>query len=755
MASADIVTSARSIVRQAGVELKAQELDLDGDWRVDDTRLELGRQLTWSPPSTAALDLFFSSENVSTGNNFSGGVKTPLSSDIKSQTAFYVGKGDASVSFPCCTDFSAVFNYGGLSIDTGGKAYLGIIPLNSVPTLESVAVAVAMVLVNTLLEEAGKAGVENIDWEEFGLAFSSNLLIRLLPVNLLRDILQKFGVDTSGDQCVAIETRNQMAGCLIHIASYNKQKLFEVAHDMVAKGLVAPPDPTTQSALMYMHDIIRANERRGGLPPMEAQEDIISNIEAAMADVKRFLDAYGPWLRDGSGQRPSPIRIEGFMGRSLYLLQKLQVSAEINEKTKDIVLGNAAPLIFDHVRDPYDFLQITASAYNAIAGSKALWDFIAVDRKSYVEALSAADGAETPDDFLGLWYRYNNLNAWIDEMTSPSIHALFRVRQLHILKMLRVKFNGSKGFPEGPGLVRKIRLAHPSVMPNRALQMDEAFIETISDQLALKRSALDRASGLIDGMELLSRFAGSGDLLAPWAIGLDFTFTNDTPPLAAGLQVLYKLRTGGWGASEKQPAFVRNMDHLLEQVYERHGKEMRKEIKKYPKKHARKVSDLCDRFENFFIGLNALARLNDAGSSPTRLDRFDKTIAAFAKHSGADGEKPLEIGELQDLVAADRESFKKVVDRTEEILTTELDAFATWIDNGGFTTRKVATRERTGGKVKLTQKELRQRVDLLKKNWTGIKRDFEDLMTYREGAHAMMIFLEEHDARETKPVVSL
>ncbi|MBT3181110.1 MAG: hypothetical protein HN337_01220, partial [Deltaproteobacteria bacterium] len=591
-----------------------QQLDPNKEYDVVDADVLWNYKFSYIP-STLYLDVFMMGESKVDGTTSQVGIRTPLAGGSLDKISLYYGKGAFSVGLPILNPIPYV-GIGNIYFQPGSGISLGWFSLTKAPDPYMILAGTAMVVLQTLLGGCGEA-------EECTLELSSNLVQSALPINTLREIIQKLGIDTSEHACDRIEDQNWMDRCLLYSTSYKKQRLFEVAHDMVDSGLESLfLDPYVRSILLAEHDNVRSDELRDGIC-IGSRSDIARNIKATTDEVEEFVSTHKVWLEKGEGERPPQKEIDRFMGNSLYLLQKLQVSATVNGER--IKIGSGAPIAFKTAEDLARFIETTAHAYNTISESPLLWGNIAGKIMWSIDALTNEIALRCPESMINQWFKYKNLRSWINEVTSPNVHALFKLRKIHLLSILKKDFKGG----QKDSYIERVRSA--KLVDAKKIEHLRSNAMRIASQKKEEIDFIAASAHIYQGLELLLRLSYEDDPLAE-VIGLDFTKVNDTPPMAKGFQVLYQLESAKIkGDIKYTEALGEKMDRLVERMMQYHLDEMKDEIQDYEGEYREKCKELLESFDDL---CEILRDLNDGEDDSPALKALRKELVPLALQDG-------------------------------------------------------------------------------------------------------------------------
>ncbi len=469
-------------------------------------------------PSTIFVDLSIQGCNLTTGKSGRLGVR------LSNPTSITLGQGALNVGLPVLgppfqPDIDTPWiGLGNIYYIPGEGTALGWFSTSSPPNPYAMLIAGGLVLLQTII---------NGECDGFGkcsLSFTSNLLQSALPINTLREIIQKLGAKTQENACDIIWNHNKMAGCMAYSASYQRQGLYQAARDMVAHGLKDERDPFTMAQLMAMRDDILFAENSGGLfaflglfsdlTPMTGH--IADNIKAATVSVNAFLDKNSDWLSGGAGNKPSEKDIRKFMANSLYLFRKLQISGKVDEKRFEI--ESSAPIAFRNGDDAVAFMQAVARAHQAISQAKGLWEHILLEKNAYADFITGG-GLEKHDagSIVSSFFRLENIFNWTRETTTFNLPLLFEARKAHIIWMLNESDDKEK--ESKIEALRLIGLGDVEEMIERTFSDDFASVTTVKEY-----------DGLYFGLEYIFRLNQSNDPLTE-AHGLDLSGIINKPSL--------------------------------------------------------------------------------------------------------------------------------------------------------------------------------------------------------------------------------
>ncbi len=702
-----IDTTRRQTLQRLTPQAAFQHLDPNKDYKVVDADVKWNYKFNYIP-STLYLDVFMMGESKIDGTSSQIGLRMPIVGGSFDKLSIYYKRGALSVGLPILKPIPYI-GVGNIYFDPMSGVSMGWFSLTKPPDPYMILAGTVMVILQTLLSGCGEA-------DECMLEMSSNLVQSALPINTLREIIQKMGIDTSEHACDDIADQNWLDRCLLYSSSYQKQSLFEVAHDMVDSGLDSLlHDPYVRAALLAEHDNIRSNELRGGIC-IGSRSDIAMNMRTVLKEVRTFFGKYGMWLNSGDGKRPSDKEISKFMGNSLYLFQKLQMSATINGTT--LKVGSGAPIAFKNAEDLVSFITTTAKAYNAISESKSLWGTIAGRVIWSADALSSEIGMRSTEGLINQWFKYKNLRSWINEITSPNIQALFKLRKIHLLSILQKDFKGG----QKDSYIERVRSTK---------LVDAKRIESLrSDAMRIASDRKDdidsiaASAHIYQGLELLLRLSYEDDPLAE-VIGLDFTKVNDTPPMAKGFQVLYQLESGRMRGDVKYADDLEgHMDRLIGRMMKYHMDEMKCEIDDYEVEYKDKCEDLLESFDDL---CEVLRDLNDGEDNTPALKALRKKLVPLALSDGITDDKSVGVKEMIKMGERDLKAFEKIFLKAQDVLQEELELLVKSVEG------------KDGDKSEKLQKEAAKITEALNK----FHQQFYRIMAYREGINMMVVYLKQ------------
>lgn len=541
-------------------------------------------------PSTLYLDVSIKGRTVTDGKGLAVGLRSPIINGAWDKFSIFFGKGSVGLGIPLSKTPVPYLGIGNINLSPTSGISMGWFPLTEAPDPWLTLAGSAIVLVQTIIEGCDNAG-------DCVLRFLSNLMIQATPINTLREIAQKIGIDTATKACDDIWEQSRMDRCFMYSTSYTAQGLFEVAHDMVSHGIEGvKKDPYVRAALLSEHDRIRFDEQGGGIPYGTGKE-IALNITTTMDEVEGFLNEHESWLTTGEGERPSDEDLTYFMGGSLYLLRKLQTYADVDGERLHIKGG--APISFHRASDMVRFIEVASKAYNSIASSRLLWGNITGRVRWHADALTDEIDARCPEALINQWFLFKNLKSWIDEVSSPHLKMLFSVRKIHLIAKLR---SGFKGERRDEYIQRMIdaKMVDMDVIDETMTDV-MSHLSEIDENLTFLASAVH----LYSDLELLLRLSYEEDPMAEM-VGLDLTNLIKTPPMYRGFEILYHLEVAQKnGAADYADALEGQARTLLQRVVKYHSSDIAREIKRYRKRLGRRIGkiegnigDIADLFED-------------------------------------------------------------------------------------------------------------------------------------------------------------
>lgn len=489
--------------------------------QVDETSLKMGYKGEYLPPSTLYLNLSIAGQNNVSGKATNFGVKIPITGGLNDLSVFYA-KGGMSIGVPMKWPPAPYFGLGNIYFRPGGGVTIGWFSTTSAPNYWFILAATGVVIIQTAISE-------HDSFEEFGLALSSNLIQQAIPWNTVRELVQKAGAQTQDDVCNSVWNNNILMGCMAYSSSYQKQSLFQVATDMVEDGLKYKYlDPYARALLMSERDRILFNEESGGFT-FTAQQRLAQNNKKAVTETNEFLDKYGQWLKDGTTARPEDEDLDRFMANALYLMQKLQLSVEI--KDDQFTIKGSAPLVFENGEDLVLFLETIARVYNTLRESGFFWKAFAARLSWDARSLTRDIGIHSTESAVNIWFKYADYLKWFEQMTSPNIQTLFKLRQAHLLWKVKNQYSG-KNTEEYLTRLRALKLGDGSDINKLYMDAMNGLYE--KDPI----ETVAASSQIFNGLEYLLRLSDTHDPLTE-VIGLDFTPVAHKPAIYKGFETLY------------------------------------------------------------------------------------------------------------------------------------------------------------------------------------------------------------------------
>lgn len=679
----------------------SQYIDPEKDYEVSDAEVGWDYRLHYIP-STLYLDVLISGRSTTSGKAASLGLRTPITTDPARDFSVFLGKGSLGVGVPVLSPTRPWFGVGNIYWQPGRGLSFGWFSMESAPCPYMIAAGAAIALFQTVVEGCGGS-------DECALQFISNLMVASTPINTLREIAQKMGIDSSEEACSDLGEQNGYDRCMIYSTSYRKQLLFQVAYDMVGDGIDSlKSDPYIRASLLAEKDVIKSEELERGMP-IGAHSAIAENTASVAADVQSFMDEHGEWLSKGAGQRPSEEDILRFMGGSLYLMQKLQLSATLDENRLEI--RGSAPMAFESAGGIVRFIETAAAAYDAIAKSRSLWGFIAGKLDRHIDLLTFGSYQISTESLINHWFRYKNLRTWIYEMSSPNIQALFKLRKIHLISILKKDFKGENR----DKYIERVRGAR--IPEDDTLQNTESLA---MDRLAPMRMHIDFLSGnsqIFNGMELLLRLSCDEDPLAE-VVGLDLKGIVRTPPIYTGFEILYQVKRMNWDDRQLYYSSLReHADRLAERIVKYHRDEIDGELDGYKSTIEEKSSAVEESHQRLGELLNKI-RSKGATVSETTSD----TVALFAEgHFAADDR--LDLEDLMNSADSDIQAFERLMAGLQSEFEKEL------------------TRLSKDAAIMADPKEIEEMAADIGSAFNEMNGRFYSLMSYRIGVNMMRIYV--------------
>jgi hypothetical protein len=663
-------------------------------------------------PSTLFVDLSIQGCNLTTGKNGRLGVR------LSNPTSITVGQGALSAGLPVLPDIGAPWiGLGNIYYIPGEGAALGWFSTSSSPNPYVMLFAGGLVLLQTVINgECDGAG-------RCSLNFTSNLLQSALPINTLRELIQKLGAKTQEDACDTIWNHNKMAGCMAYSASYQKQGLYQAARDMVSHGLKDEDDPFTRAQLMAMRDDILFAENAGGLfaflglfsdlTPMTRK--IADNIKTAATSVNSFLDENEAWLLD-SGKRPKEKDFREFMANTLYLFRKLQISGHVGEKKFEIT--SSAPIAFRNGGDAVYFMQTVARAHKTLSRAKGLWVRIMLEKDAYADFITG-DGLERhdADSVISSFFRLDNLFNWTREVTTFNLPLLFEARKAHIIWMLNE--SGGKEKASKIDALRSVELGDVQAMIDvSAAELAGAFADDLAEVVTVKEY-----DGLYFGLEYIFRLNQSDDPLTE-AHGLDLTGIINEPSLGEAFYHLFQFTV------KERNGQTRGIEGL--------GRHIREQLQGLAKKRRGGITGELDEYGGEFASKRdtAFESVLDIHRAVTELEDMGKDVPGATEQIRGVKNSCIEAAEfVRNVRQKGFEDISGIIEATEG----DERRFFELMGRIGRQTETLADTIYAADKDEAAVKGLRKAMQAP----AAARADFSSLMAFRAGAVTMKITVED------------
>lgn len=205
------------------------------------------------------------------------------------------------------------------------------------------------------------------DAEAWFLGQTNEVASNLIPLTQVADMLSVLRVPLgAGPDAQGIITRAELSSyhrSLERLISFNARV---DAERRVREALAIPREPFVEAELRNILDHVIVKQNSSGIPRPGSIE---KNIRAAVESVEKFFDDYSLWLTLGMGAIPSDAEIDSFMGKALYLTNKLSFNAEEVDEDGDPVfkIRSSAPFEIDDPELATRFIEAAAAIYRTLA----------------------------------------------------------------------------------------------------------------------------------------------------------------------------------------------------------------------------------------------------------------------------------------------------------------------------------------------------------------------------------------------------